>query len=353
ELSRLNTALFPVVLLLQDNRACLLGDISDDKATVVFPELGESPVVMTVAELQTRYTGRALYARPAHRFDARVADVVRPQEGHWFWSAIRAHRSLYRDVLLAAFMINLFALAMPLFVMNVYDRVVPNHATDTLWVLAAGVLIVLCADAGLRVMRGWFIDLAASRVDVSLSASIMERVLGVTLAERPASVGSFASGLQAFESVRSFIGSATVVAFIDLPFVLLFSLAIGWISGFLVLPVIVGVLLVLLYTAAVQHKMHALSEVSMQASAQRNAILVESLAGLETLKSLGAEGRMQNFWERATLFLSRTTVKMRMLSGSVTAATGWTQQAVAVAIIIVGVYQIIAGNLTQGGLIAA
>lgn len=353
ELSRLNPALFPVVLLLQDNRACLLGDISDDKATVVFPELGESPVVMTVAELQTRYTGRALYARPAHRFDARVADVVRPQEGHWFWSAIRAHRSLYRDVLLAAFMINLFALAMPLFVMNVYDRVVPNHATDTLWVLAAGVLIVLCADAGLRVMRGWFIDLAASRVDVSLSASIMERVLGVTLAERPASVGSFASGLQAFESVRSFIGSATVVAFIDLPFVLLFSLAIGWISGFLVLPVIVGVLLVLLYTAAVQHKMHALSEVSMQASAQRNAILVESLAGLETLKSLGAEGRMQNFWERATLFLSRTTVKMRMLSGSVTAATGWTQQAVAVAIIIVGVYQIIAGNLTQGGLIAA
>lgn len=353
ELSRLNPALFPVVLLLQDNRACLLGDIVDDKATVVFPELGESPVVMTVAELQTRYTGRALYARPAHRFDARVADVVRPQEGHWFWSAIRAHRSLYRDVLLAAFMINLFALAMPLFVMNVYDRVVPNHATDTLWVLAAGVLIVLCADAGLRVMRGWFIDLAASRVDVSLSASIMERVLGVTLAERPASVGSFASGLQAFESVRSFIGSATVVAFIDLPFVLLFSLAIGWISGFLVLPVIVGVLLVLLYTAAVQHKMHALSEVSMQASAQRNAILVESLAGLETLKSLGAEGRMQNFWERATLFLSRTTVKMRMLSGSVTAATGWTQQAVAVAIIIVGVYQIIAGNLTQGGLIAA
>lgn len=353
ELSRLNTALFPVVLLLQDNRACLLGDIVDDRATVVFPELGESPVVMTVAELQTRYTGRALYVRPVHRFDARVADVARPQEGHWFWSAIRAHRSLYRDVLLAAFMINLFALAMPLFVMNVYDRVVPNHATDTLWVLAAGVLIVLCADAGLRVMRGWFIDLAASRVDVSLSASIMERVLGVTLAERPASVGSFASGLQAFESVRSFIGSATVVAFIDLPFVLLFSLAIGWISGFLVLPVIVGVLLVLLYTAAVQHKMHALSEVSMQASAQRNAILVESLAGLETLKSLGAEGRMQNFWERATLFLSRTTVKMRMLSGSVTAATGWTQQAVAVAIIIVGVYQIIAGNLTQGGLIAA
>jgi ATP-binding cassette subfamily C protein LapB len=353
DLARLNTALFPVILLLRDNRACLLVEIAGDHVTVVFPELGDSPVIMAAAELHTQYTGRALYARPTQQFDARVADVSQPQQGHWFWSAIRAHRSLYRDVLLAAFMINLFALAMPLFVMNVYDRVVPNHATDTLWMLAAGVLLVLCADAGLRVMRGWFIDLAASRVDVTLSARIMERVLGMKLSERPASVGSFASGLQAFESVRSFIGSATVVAFIDLPFVLLFTLTIGWISGYLVLPVIVGVLVVLLYTAAVQHKMHALSEVSMQASAQRNAILVESLTGLETLKTLGAEGRMQNFWERTTLFLSRTAVKMRMLSGSVTAATGWTQQAVAVAIIIVGVYQIIAGDLTQGGLIAA
>src|SRR5690606_16016113 len=206
----LNSALFPVILLLNNNRACLLLAVDRDnsshnnqRATVVFPELGESPVKLSFAELNSQYSGRAIYARPAQQFDARVADVAPQQQGHWFWSAISAHRSLYRDVLVAAFMINLFALAMPLFVMNVYDRVVPNHATDTLWVLAAGILLVLCADAGLRVMRGWFIDLAASRTDVTLSARIMERVLGMKLSERPASVGSFASGLQAFESVRS------------------------------------------------------------------------------------------------------------------------------------------------------
>jgi len=216
-----------------------------------------------------------------------------------------------------------------------------------------GILLVLCADAVIKVMRSWFVDLAASRVDVSLSASIMERVLGMKLAERPASVGSFATGLQAFESVRGFIGSATVIAFIDLPFVLLFTLVIGLISWVLVIPVLVGMLLVLLITAAVQHKMHALSETSMQASAQRNAILVESLGGLETLKSLGAEGRMQGFWEKTTLFLSRTGVRMRSLSSSVTATSGWLQQAVAVAIVVLGVYQIIEGNLSQGGLIAA
>ncbi len=352
-LDQLNQALFPVILLLQGDHACLLLSLNGDQAEVVFPELGHSRVALGRAELESRYTGRAIYARPQHRFDARAGDIPKQHRGHWFWSVLSAHKRLYREVLLAAFLINLFALAMPLFVMNVYDRVVPNQATDTLWVLAAGIVLVLCADAVLRVMRGWFIDLAASRVDVSLSASIMERVLGMKLAERPASVGSFASGLQAFESVRSFIGSATIVAFVDLPFVLLFTLVIGLISWVLVIPVLVGVLLVLLITAAVQHKMHALSEMSMQASSQRNAILVESLSGLETLKTLGAEGRMQSLWEKTTLFLARTAIKTRSLSGSVTASTGWLQQTVGVALVVLGVYQIIDGNLSQGGLIAA
>lgn len=352
-LDQLNPALFPVILLLDQDQACILVNLDADKAQVIFPELGDAQVSVEIASLAARYSGRAIYLRPQHRFDARAGEIPKSRQGHWFWTAIAAHRRLYREVLLAALLINLFALAMPLFVMNVYDRVVPNQATDTLWVLAVGILLVLCADAVLKVMRSWFVDLAASRVDVSLSASIMERVLGMKLAERPASVGSFATGLQAFESVRSFIGSATVIAFIDLPFVLLFTLVIGLISWVLVIPVLVGMLLVLLITAAVQHKMHALSETSMQASAQRNAILVESLGGLETLKSLGAEGRMQGFWEKTTLFLSRTGVRMRSLSSSVTATSGWLQQAVAVAIVVLGVYQIIEGNLSQGGLIAA
>ena len=353
ELTRLNNALFPAILLLDNQDTCLLLAIQDQRAQVVFPELGEASVWIALSELNGRYSGRAVYLRPQERIEARTGPINKGADGHWFWSVIRRHRGLYRDVLLAAFLINLFAVAMPLFVMNVYDRVVPNHATDTLWMLAAGIVLVMCADAALRMMRGWFIDMAASRTDITLSATIMERVLGMKMTERPASIGSFASGLQAFESVRSFIGSATVVGFIDLPFVLLFTLVMGLISWPLVIPVLVGIALVLLYTAGVQHKMHQLSEQSMQASAQRNAVLVESLVGLETLKTLGAEGRMQSLWEKTTLLLSRTSVKMRMLSGSVTAGTLWIQQAVAVAIIILGVYLIIDAQLSQGALIAA
>ena len=353
ELTRLNNALFPAILLLDNQDTCLLLAIQDQRAQVVFPEFGEASVWIALNELNTRYSGRAVYLRPQERIEARTAPIDKGADGHWFWGVIRRHRGLYRDVLLAAFLINLFAVAMPLFVMNVYDRVVPNHATDTLWMLAAGIVLVMCADAALRMMRGWFIDMAASRTDITLSATIMERVLGMKMTERPASIGSFASGLQAFESVRSFIGSATVVGFIDLPFVLLFTLVMGLISWPLVIPVLIGIALVLLYTAGVQHKMHQLSEQSMQASAQRNAVLVESLVGLETLKTLGAEGRMQSLWEKTTLLLSRTSVKMRMLSGSVTAGTLWIQQAVAVAIIILGVYLIIDAQLSQGALIAA
>ena len=358
ELHQLNAALFPAVLILHDNQACVLLALQDNRAQLRYPELGDAIVEVPLDELSSHYTGRVIYVRPQERFDARTAEIgksvnVKNHTGHWFWSVISDHKYLYRDVLLTALLINFFALVSPLFVMNVYDRVVPNHATDTLWVLSVGMLIAISADFALRMMRAWFVDLAASRIDVTLSASIMERVLGMKFSERPASVGSFTAGLQSFESIRSFISSATILALVDLPFVLLFLIVVLLISWPLVFPIIVGVVLVMIYTAAVQHKMHLLSESSMQASAQRNATLVESLTALDTVKTLGAEGQMQAVWEKTTLLASRVGVKMRLLSGSVGTSTLWIQQAVSVAIIILGVYQIIDGNLSQGGLIAA
>ncbi|WP_062059319.1 type I secretion system permease/ATPase [Cellvibrio sp. OA-2007] len=358
DLLKLNTALFPAVLILQDNQACVLLAIKENSAQLLYPELGDAVVNVSLDDLAQQYTGRAIYVRPQERFDARTAEIgkkanAKNHTGHWFWNVISEHKYLYRDVLLTALLINFFALVAPLFVMNVYDRVVPNHATDTLWVLSVGMLVAISADFALRMMRTWFVDLAASRIDVTLSASIMERVLGMKFSERPASVGSFTAGLQSFESIRSFISSATILALVDLPFVLLFLIVVLLISWPLVFPIIVGVALVMIYTAAVQHKMHLLAESSMQASAQRNATLVESLTGLDTVKTLGAEGQMQAIWEKTTLLASRVGVKMRFLSGSVGTSTLWIQQAVSVVIIIVGVYQIIDGNLSQGGLIAA
>jgi ATP-binding cassette subfamily C protein LapB len=259
---------------------------------------------------------------------------------------------VYRDVIGAALLINLFALVMPLFSMNVYDRVVPNNATDTLWMLALGVSLVIGMDFVMRLLRGHFVDLASARIDVKLSALIMERVLGMRLETRPASVGSFASNLRSFESVRDFIASATVTALIDFPFALIFLLVIAWISWPLVLIPIFGLIIGLIYAYIIQHKMHELSETTYRASAQRNATLIESLTALETIKTQGAEGVVQNKWERTTAFLARTSARLRLLSSSASNSAAAITQVVNVLLVIAGVYLIQERLLTMGGLIA-
>lgn len=353
-LTGLNPHLFPAVLLLHDQEACVLLNWSKDgnRARVILPELGEAAVVLTTEELASRYNGRAILARPRFTFDARTPEVGHILGRHWFWSALAENLPLYQDVLLSAFMISLFAVALPLFIMNVYDRVVPNRAFETLWVLAAGVAIVLMADVVSRTMRGYFLDLASSRVDVKLSSYIMERVLGIRLENRPLSAGSFAANLRSFETVRDFITSATVTAFIDLPFALVFLLVIGWIAWPIVLPILGGMSLVLLFGLTVQNKMHILSETTYRASAQRNATLIESLVGLETLKTLGAEGLMQRKFEASAAFLARTGARLRLLSSSTLNSAVWAQQLVTVAVIVLGVYLIANGDLSMGGLIA-
>src|SRR5574343_161046 len=156
-------------------------------------------------------------------------------------------------------MINLIALALPMFTMNVYDRVVPNRAIETLWVLALGVIAILCVDMVLRSLRGYFIDLASARIDLQLSAGIMERVLGVRMEARPAAVGAFSSNLRSFETVRDFITSASVTALIDLPFAFIFIFVIALIAWQLVIPVLLAIVAVVIYAYILQHKMHALS----------------------------------------------------------------------------------------------
>lgn len=356
-LTRLNSLLLPCIILLEDNNACLLEAVDLQQQTVQLrlPELEMQSQQLSLEEVNSRYTGIALYCRPSFRLpDGQQRTTNEPEhKGHWFWSVVRANRRVYRDVLIAAFFINLFALTMPLFVMNVYDRVVPNHATDTLWVLAMGAMVVLCADLVLRMLRSWFVELAASRADIKLSALIMERILGMRLKHSPQSVGSFAANVQSFESVRSFIGSMTITALIDLPFFLLFVIIIGLISWPMVIPVLVGALLIIGYALSVQAKMQQLSEVSSQASAQRNAGLIESLSSTATLKSFNATSRMQSQWEQATDFLSGCSGKQRLLGASVGAGAAWIQQVVAISMIITGVYLVIKGEMSQGALIAS
>jgi ATP-binding cassette subfamily C protein LapB len=351
---RINPRLLPCILLLKGNRACVLERLDQQQAVIRDPELGMEPAPIDLSVLANEYTGVVVYCRPFLKLGATSAEqAASADNGHWFWSVIRRNRRIYRDVLLASLFINLFALAMPLFVMNVYDRVVPNQSTATLWMLAAGIGIVICADLVLRMLRSWFVELAAGRADNHLSARIMQRVLGMKLEHLPASVGTMAGNIQGFESVRAFSGSMVVTALIDLPFFLLFLLIITLIAPLMGLPVALGALLLLLYALSVQKWMHKLADVSGQVSTQRTSSLIESLGSLPLLKSLNATGRMQRQWEQASRFLSGCSGRQRLLGASVSSGAAWVQQTVAVSMIIIGVYLIIDGQLSQGGLIAA
>lgn len=353
-LSTLKPDLLPAIALLQDKNACVILELNTQthQARVVYPELPDSPVDVPLDELEKNYLGSAIYARPSHRYDARTPTVRKGRHGHWFWSVMAESRPLYVDVLFAALLANLFALGMPMFTMNVYDRVVPNQAFETLWVLAIGLTLMLVGDLVLRTMRGRFVDLASSRVDVKLSAFIMEKVLGTRMEQRPASAGSFASNLRAFESVRDFIGSATVVAFIDLPFSVIFMVTIAWISWMMLIPLVVGSLIMLLYSLAVQGRMHELAETTFRASAQRNATLIEGLVGFETIKALSAESVIQTKWEKSAALLARVGAQLRLLSSTASSSSAFVQQLVNLAIVVIGVYAISNRELTMGGLIA-
>lgn len=354
ELGRIDAIQLPAILLLQGDESCvLLGcDEQCQQAEVLFPESGQTAFKLPREELAARYLGIAIFLQPRVKFDSRTPEVAKLAKRHWFWGALLEQWQVYRDVLTAAFLINVFALALPLFTMNVYDRVVPNHAVDTLWVLAVGVIALLGLDLLLRMMRGHFVDLASARIDIQLSSVLMERVLGLKMEAKPASVGAFAATLKSFETVRDFIASATVSTLIDLPFALLFYLVIAWIAWPLVFIPILGFLVVFVYIYALQQKMHELSETTYRAASLRNATLVESLTAMETIKGLGAESHVQASWEKTAAFLAKASNQLRMLSLSATNSVQTIQQLVSVAVLIAGVYLIHAGYLSMGGLIA-
>jgi ATP-binding cassette, subfamily C, bacterial LapB len=368
-LAKIDPITLPAILILKGNRACVLLDHQPARgeARILLPETGQGAVTVRLTELQTLYAGVALFVRPHFRFDARSAapgaagspahdgavPAGHPLSRHWFWGTVLEQRGIYRDVLLAALLINVFALAFPMFSMNVYDRVVPNHAIETLWALAVGVGLVMAADMGMRLLRSRFVDEASARIDVQLSAQLMERVLGMRLEQRPTSVGSFAQNLRGFEQVRDFIASSTVTTLIDLPFALLFLLVMVWISPWLALPVVVAGVAILGTGWVLQKRLQELAQTTHKASATRNATLVEALHGIETIKSQGAESSVQAKWERTNAFLSSTNIRMRSLSSLATTSTNVLSQCVTVAIILIGVYLINERLLTMGALIAA
>jgi ATP-binding cassette subfamily C protein LapB len=353
-LDKITNIQLPVVLLLNDRQACILVKRNGDgKLITLMPETGMGEKELSVEELKEIYTGFGIFVRPKFHVERETLDEISPGiKKNWFWGTLSESWRIYRDVFIASFLINVFGLASPFFILNVYDRVIPNSAFETLWVLAIGITVVYIFAMVMRGLRGYFVDEAGKKANLKISAMLFQKVLGLRMEARPRSIGSFSKNLQEFESIRDFITSFSITALIDLPFVVLALLVIYYFAGPMVLVHIGAILLLLIYAFFIQVPLQKAVEESFQASAQKNAILVEGLAGLETIKMLGAEGQIQRAWEEAVSYIAKWSARSRFLSSSVNHFAGFIMGMAVVVVVIVGVYMIANGNLSQGGLIA-
>ncbi|MEA2110538.1 MAG: type I secretion system permease/ATPase [Campylobacterota bacterium] len=355
DINDISEMVLPVILLLHDQDACILEaiDKQNNRAKIIIPEMPEGEEWIDLDILNQKYIGFTFFIKKEYTKESRIKTIDNSKKQHWFWGTIKRSSDIYRDVLVASIMINLFVLAAPLFTMNVYDRVVPNGAVETMWVLAIGVMVVYFLDMILKFMRTYFLEVAGKKSDVIMSSIIFEKVMNLKMDSRPKSVGSFASNLKDFESIRSFFTSSTVSTLIDLPFTIIFLTVTYYIAGLIVLVPIVMMILILGYSLSVRKPLQHSIESTYAASAQKNSVLIESLVNLETIKILGAGGHAQYHWEEATGEIADKSLKSRILSSSITTLTSFFIQLNTVFVLIVGVYMIDEMILTMGGLIAS
>lgn len=352
ELGKISPLVLPVVVLLNGGRACILKTVTPQGGCqIVDPDTGG--VLQTLlSELQKDFTGHVILVQQQLQFDSRTEHSAVPRVQHWFWGVVRLAWPIYGEVLLASLLINLFALVMPLFIMNVYDRVVPNETTETLWALAIGVVIVLTFDFGMRMLRSYLVDIAGKRIDVILSANIFEKAMGLRMEARPASVGSFASNLHEFDAFREFITSATITALIDLPFVFIFIVVIFWVGGVVGVVPLLAVPVIILIGLSLQRQLGEIIQQTFRLSAQKQGLLIESIGAMETIKSLSGEGVLQRKWEQLVGTVARLGIKARTLSSAIVNISVSVQQLASVGVIVVGVYLIAERELTIGALVA-
>ncbi len=346
----------PSVLLLKKQRACVLldYDLENDIARVILPGLSTGETTMTIDKLESEFLGEVIIIKPEYNFNNRIEkEVVVENPKEWFWGTLFRNKVIYKQVAIVSLLINLFILATPLFTMNVYDRVLPNNAIETLWALFIGISIVMFFDLLLKILRSHFLGIASKRADTIMSNKIFNHLLNIKLDAKPSSTGQFVSRLQSFESVREFFTSATIATIVDFPFVIIFILVIVFIAGPLAYITIATVIISMLSSWYMQRPLKALIEKSVKEEQIKQTTLIETIAGLEIIKSVKAQNRMKTHWDQSVNKTVHYSDKGHFLSQSISYSTAFLAQFSNIAIVAGGVYLAQDGEITMGAIIAA
>jgi len=356
KINQISKKALPSVLILENGKACVLVDIDypNNIAKIILPNNIEEETTISIEELQSMYTNNIIIIKPTYNFSNRISNEITIEEPKkWFYGAMRKNFFIYRKVIVAAIIINLFVLATPLFMKNVFDRVLPNNGIETLWAMTFGIVIVMVFDFILKILRSYYLGVASKRADIIMSNKIFKQLLNIRLEEKPSSTGQFVSRLQSFESVRDFFTSATLMAIVDIPFILVFIVVIFLFSGSLGWIPVIATIIILIFSIIINRKTKIISQNSSKEEQLKQTTLHETVSGLEIIKSIGAYSRMKSQWDQA---LNQTTYyneKLQFLSQVNSTFTAFISQGSNIAIIIIGVYMAIDGEATMGGIVAA
>jgi ATP-binding cassette, subfamily C, bacterial LapB len=352
DLAALPDSLLPAVALLSGNRAVVITErLADGSFAVYDPAFGDSPMRCGQAALAGDYLGHIIAVRAKHRPTALHAAPV-TNDGHWFWSALSSNRWIYTQVILAAALTNFLGLSTSLFIMVVYDRVLPNEAIESLIALTIGVGIALLFDFLVKTLRSVFIDRAGQQADLRMGRRIFDHVLNLQMSAKRGSAGGFANTLREFESLRDFFASASLVAVVDLPFILLFIWVIYLIGGPLFIVPLLAVPLVLVVGIAVQPFLRRLSSAAFDEGHNKQGVLVEAISGLETIKASGAAPLIRERWEDSVRQQADIGRRGRAIQQFALNVTAFTQQAAQVSIVVYGVFLVGDGIISMGAMIA-
>ena len=353
-LNEISDIMLPCILLLKDKKACLLRelDIDKDRAVIQLPETGGKEV-LSIEELEALYVGYLFLVKQEYRGDMGLDVHLHDNKSHWLWQTVKDSAPIYRDALIASVLVNLFALVSPLFIMNVYDKVVPNLAFDSLWVLAIGAGIAYIFDLILRQLRSYLIDVAGKKVDIIVSSKLFAKAIGIPLEKRSPSVGGMAKQLGEFDSIRDILTSATITTLVDLPFAFFFLTIIYIVAGDLAIIPLLGGIIIIGYTLIMQPKLKAAIDESNKFSGLKHGHLIESLASIESIKSSGAEGLVQKSWQQMIGHTANWQLKSKKITTSVTNVATFVVQTSVIFVVILGVYRVAENEISMGGIIAA
>ena len=347
-LGQIPAEVVPTVVVTKDKKALVLLQRDEKEQCRVFDPASKEEKVLALKELSGNYSGYCIYIKP--NFEGEGTEAL---ENHWFWSNILESKAIYIKVALASLLVNLFALTSPIFTMNFYDRVLPNNAIETGWVLVIGASSIFIFDLIIRTLRGYFIDIAGRRSDVILAQKLFNQVLDMRLGARSGSIGAFANNLREFDSLREFFNSATMTAFVDFPFSLLFLSAVWMIAGvgfammllaFYVIVMGAGYLTQL----PVRRKVHQ----AMKMGEQKHGLLVETLGNLEMIKGVGGEGQIRDSYAHYVAKSAEAGQQSRFYSGLSVNFSVFVQQLAGVIVVLVGMYSVQDKHLTIGALMA-